>query len=91
MKNNRYRFNGHGLDKDGFDIFGVKFNEKTKDTYCYNSEGYDADGYDIYGYDIYDIDINGYNKNGYNKDGYDKNGYNKDGKYKRSQDIYGIK
>ena len=58
-----------GLDRDGYNINGVKGIYDYKDKYAYNQ----------YGYSKYGFNKNGYNRNGYNKHGFDKDGYNRDG------------
>ena len=73
-----------GLDRDGYNINGVKGVYHYQDKYAYrrygyNKYGFNKDGYNRDGYNKYGFDKDGYKKYGYNRNGFSKDGYNKYG------------
>ena len=79
---NEYNIDINSLDKDGFNINGIKgtrkkfpkrkVNWRDGDGVLYDQYGFDIDGFNEDGYDIY-----GFNKEKLNKDGLNKFGYKK--------------
>ena len=85
-KENVYNINGldeYGLDKDGYNINGIKGTRKKypnrkiswindDNDILYDQYGFDKEEFNKGGYDIYGFDKEGLNKDGLNKYGYKK-------------------
>ena len=84
----RYGYNVKGINKDKYDIYGVKHDENKCN---FHTCAFDKDKllYDYYGFNK----IDGLHKNGskYDDEGFDRYGYNTKGVNKDKYDIYGKK
>ena len=68
-----------GLNRDGYNINGVKGIHDYKDKYAYSQYGFNKYGFNKYGYNRKGYIKHGFNKHGYNRDGYNKYDFNKEG------------